>query len=244
MDQRRCGGHRRRHADQLPVGDRRQRRGFPQVLASETGTALAALATVVGPAVNWLGTIFVILSLGMASIHVSLASLFMMEERVPAGRPSKRGRFLVCISPIAVVFLVTEWVSISGNASYAGLLGFLSVISLPLLGGIFPVLLLAATRRKGDFVPGLVLRFLGSPVVLIGIYLFFLGAILVYGLFIYQDPIQRIITLVIGAAIVVVTFAMLRRGMLKKRAVVELHADYSPGGCGTSSTSPSAGSRP
>ena len=97
-------------------------------------------------------------------------------------------------------------------------------------GGIFPVLLLAATRRKGDFVPGLVLRFLGSPVVLIGIYLFFLGAILVYGLFIYQDPIQRIITLVIGAAIVVVTFAMLRRGMLKKRTVVELHADYSPGG--------------
>lgn len=202
----------------------------PQVLASETGTALVALATVVGPAVNWLGTLFVILSLGMASIHVSLASLFMMEERVPEGWSSKRGRFLVCISPIAVVFLVTEWVAISGNGSYAGLLGFLSVISLPLLGGMFPVLLLAATRRKGDFVPGLVLRFLGSPVVLTGIYLFFLGAIFVYGLFIYQDPVQRVITLVIGAAIVVVTFAMLRRGMLKKRAVVELHADYSPGG--------------
>ena len=202
----------------------------PQVLASETGTALAALATVVGPAVSWLGTIFVILSLGMASIHVSLASLFMMEERVPAGRLSKRGRFLVCISPIAAVFLVTEWVSISGNASYAGLLGFLSVIALPLLGGILPVLLLAATRRKGDFVPGLVLRFLGHPVLLTGIYVFFLGAIFVYGLFIYQDPVQRIVTLVTGVAIVVVTVEMLRRGMLKKRAVVELHADYSPGG--------------
>ena len=111
---------------------------------------------------------------------------------MPAGRLSKRGRFLVCISPVMGVFLVTEWLSITGNGSFAGLLGFLGVIALPLLGGIFPVLLLAATRRKGDFVPGLVLRFLGNPVVLVGIYLVFLGAIFVYGLFIYQGTIQRI----------------------------------------------------
>jgi amino acid permease len=202
----------------------------PETLAQETGTALTALAQQVGPAVNWLGTIFVILSLGMASIHISLGLLFTVEERLPAGRLGKRARFLVSISPVIGVFLVTEWLAITGNGSFAGLLGFVGAIALPLLGGIFPVLLLASTRRKGDFVPGLVLRLLGNPVILVGIYLIFLCAIFVYGLFIYQGAVERAVTLLIGAAIVVVTIEMLRRGALKKRAVVELHADYSPGG--------------
>jgi amino acid permease len=202
----------------------------PEVLAQETGTALTALAQVVGPAVNWLGTIFVILSLGMASIHVSLGLLFTVEERLPARGLGKRARFLVSISPVVGVFLVTEWLAITGNGSFAGLLGFVGAIALPLLGGIFPVLLLASTRRKGDFVPGLVLRLLGNPVVMVGTYFVFLGAIFVYGLFIYQGTIQKAVTLLIGSAIVVVTFEMLRRGALRKRAVVEMHADYSPGG--------------
>jgi amino acid permease len=201
----------------------------PEALAQETGTALTALAQEVGPAVNWLGTVFVMLSLGMASIHVSLGLLFTVEERLPAGRLGKRARFLVSISPVVGVFLVTEWLSITGNGSFAGLLGFVGAIALPLLGGIFPVLLLASTRRKGDFVPGLVLRLLGNPVVLVGTYLVFLGAIFVYGLFIYQGTIQKAVTLLIGGAIVVVTIEMLRRGALRHRAVVELHADYSPG---------------
>ena len=202
----------------------------PEVLARETGTALTALARQVGPAVSWLGTIFVILSLGMASIHVSLGLLFTVEERLPVGRLGKRVRFLAAISPVIGVFLVTEWLAITGNGSFAGLLGFVGAIALPLLGGIFPVLLLAATRRKGDHVPGLVLRLLGNPAVLVGVYLVFLGAIFVYGLFIYQGVVERIVTLLIGAAIVIVTIEMLRRGALRKRAVVELRADYSPGG--------------
>jgi len=205
----------------------------PPALAQETGTALTALARLVGPAVSWLGAIFVILSLGMACIHISLGLLFLAEERLPvqaAGWLGGRGRFLLSISPVVAVFLVAEWLAITGQGSFAGLLGFVGVIALPLLGGIFPVLLLAATRRKGDFVPGLVLRFLGHPVVLGGTYLLFLGSIFAYGLLIYQDPVERAVTLIVGSMVLIVTAIMLRRGALKTRAVVELRADYSPGG--------------
>ncbi len=205
----------------------------PQVLASETGTALTALATQVGPAVNWLGSAFVVLSLGMACIHISLGLLFLMEERLPTpseGGLGARGRFLLSISPVVAVFLVAEWLSITGAGSFAGLLGYVGVISLPLLGGIFPVLLLAATRRKGDFVPGLILRPLGNPVVLGGTYLLLLGSIFVYGLFIWAGAVERIITLLVGIVVLVATIIMLRRGAMDTRIVVELRGDFSRGG--------------
>jgi amino acid permease len=205
----------------------------PQALVSQTGTALTALAAQVGPIVNWLGSVFVVLSLGMACIHISLGLLFLMEERLPApsqGWLGARGRFLLSISPVVAGFLVAEWLSITGRGSFAGLLGFVGVIALPLLGGIFPVLLLAATRRKGDFVPGLVLRPLGNPIVLVGTYLLFLGSIFVYGLFIFAGVVERVATLLVGVAVLVVTVIMLQRGALHKRLVVELREDQSRDG--------------
>src|SRR6266487_3430759 len=45
----------------------------PQALTGFSGTALGPLATLVGPAVIVLGTIYAILAMGMASIHFSLA---------------------------------------------------------------------------------------------------------------------------------------------------------------------------
>jgi amino acid permease len=203
----------------------------PEALAAETGTALTALAGKVGTAVNWLGSVFVVLSLGMACIHISLGLLFLVEERLPAqseGRLGARGCFLLSISPVVAVFLVAEWLSITGEGSFAGLLGYVGVIALPLLGGIFPVLLLAATRRKGDFVPVLVLRLLGNPVVLVGTYLLFLGSIFVHGLFIYEGTMERAVTLLVGSVVLVVTIIMLRRGALDTRVVVELREDLTP----------------
>lgn len=205
----------------------------PQALAGQTGTALTALAVQAGPVVNWLGSACVVLSLGMASIHISLGLLFLMEERLPApsqGRPGSRGRFLLSISPVVVAFLVAEWLSITGQGSFAGLLGFVGALALPLLGGVFPVLLLAATRRKGDFVPGLVLRALGNPIILTGAYLLFVVCIFVYGLFIFEGIVERGVTLLAGVVTLGVTWVMLRRGALARRLVVELRQDQSLGG--------------
>jgi hypothetical protein len=91
-------------------------------------------------------------------------------------------------------------------------------------------LFLAAARRKGDFVPGVVYRLLGSPVVLVVIYLFFLATIFVHGLFLWEAPLERITALVVGLVVLAVTIMVLRGGALKPRAVVELRDDLSLNG--------------
>src|SRR5439155_19280920 len=55
----------------------------PSVLVGFSGTALTPLANVAGPAVNVFGTILVILAMGMASIHFSLALFFTVREWIP-----------------------------------------------------------------------------------------------------------------------------------------------------------------
>jgi len=86
---------------------------------------------------------------------------------------SKYGSFLAGASPLAAAFLVAEWLVLTGSVSFARLLSILGVIVIPLLGGIFPVLLLVAGRRKGERVPGAVYGFLDNPLLLVGIYVLF-----------------------------------------------------------------------
>jgi hypothetical protein len=202
------------------------------LLSDAAGTVLVPLAEQAGPAVKVLGTFLVALSLGLAAIQVSLAQYYSIQERFPAsgapnwfGRLGERGRFFVAISPMFPIFLLTEWVALTGSGSFARLLGFLGALALPLLSGMFPLLLLASTRRKGDFVPGVVYRLAGNRVLLAAAYLFFLGSIFVYGLFIWETAVERLITLLTGTAILAVTVLMLRRGALDRRLVVELRDD-------------------
>ena len=54
----------------------------------------------------------------------------------------------------------------------------------PLPTGLVPLLMLSASRRKGDYVPGSVLRFRGHPVSVAAIYLLVLVGILPHGPFI------------------------------------------------------------
>jgi amino acid permease len=203
-----------------------------QVLAAEAGTALVPLAAQVGPAVLALGSVVVVLSLGMATIHISLGVYYLIQERLPARAPGadERGRFLLSISPVIGVFLLAEYLAFTGGSSFAGLLGFSGVISLSLLGGIFPVLLVAAARRKGDFVPAAAPRLLGSPVVLVATYLLFLSAIFIHGLVIWPTPLERAVTLAVGVLVLLVTVVMLQRGALRSRVVLELRQDQSAGG--------------
>ncbi|GAG17051.1 unnamed protein product, partial [marine sediment metagenome] len=72
----------------------------PQVLAGQSGTALAPLAAQIGPSVQVLGSVFVILAMGMASILVTLGLFNLVRERLPTRRrpivvlPRRRGRLL------------------------------------------------------------------------------------------------------------------------------------------------------
>ena len=74
----------------------------------------------------------------------------------PAGAPtpilSRQGRFLTGVSPIVAVFLVSEWLLVTGSGSFSGTLSVVGVVVVALLALIFPVLLLAASRSK-DYIP-------------------------------------------------------------------------------------------
>jgi amino acid permease len=219
----------------------------PDVLAATSGTALTPLADVVGPIVLVLGTIFVILGMGMITIHFSLALFNQIREWLPAqSSPNetnvpvgltqrmrglllgRTGRFWIGVLPIALIFLWVEWLVFSGQDSFIGPLAFQGVITLPVLAGIFPMLMLTASRRKGDYVPALVWRFLGHPATVIGVYLIFLISILLHGLFIWSDPFLRLAALLAAGIVVVTTIVVIRQGVFVPRTVVEVRANQDP----------------
>ena len=138
---------------------------------------------------------------------------------------SKYGSLLAGAGPVVAAFLVAEWLVLTGSVSFAGLLSILGVIVIPLLTGIFPVLLLVASRRKGERVPGVVYRFLGNPLLLVGIYVLFLSSIFLHGLVVWEDPLQRASALLMSALVLSVTIAVSLRGGFARRLIVELLED-------------------
>jgi amino acid permease len=136
---------------------------------------------------------------------------------------SEHGSFVLGASPVAVAFLLAEWLLLTGSGSFTGLLSLIGVLIVPLLSGIFPVLMLVASRRKGERVPQAVYRFLGNPLLLAGIYVLFLASIFLHGLVIWSDPLQRAIALLVGVLVVGMSLAM--RGAFARRLVVELRED-------------------
>jgi len=205
----------------------------PQVLANEPGTALVPLIAQVGPVVGVLGAIFAVLSMGLGLIHFSLALFNLARERLTGQRTmawGRRGRFLASLSPVLVVFLVAEWLSFSSRVSFAGLLGLLGVLVDSLVGGIFPVLLLVASRRKGELVPEAVHRFLGHPLLITGIYLIYLLNLLFHGLVIWQNTAQRVVGVFVGLLMLGVTINLIRQGGFAPRLVLELREDQRRGG--------------
>jgi len=162
--------------------------------------------------------------------HEHLGGLRGASQRAWEKMQGGRIRFLLGLIPITFTFLVTERLLLTDSESFSGLISFLGVIVVSLLGGIFPVLLLLSSRRKGEYVPGRVYRYLGHPILVIGIYLLSLSGLFLHGLIIWQNPIQRAVALATGILILVMTIAMLQRGVFAPRAVVELRHDQTVNG--------------
>jgi hypothetical protein len=137
-------------------------------------------------------------------------------------RLGERGRFFLSASPVIILFLLAEWQLSNGKESFPGPLSLIGVIIFSLLAGIFPVLLLVSSRRKGEFVPGLVLRWLRYPVIIAGIYALYLASPFLHGLVIWQGPVERAAALAVGTLIIGLTIATARRGAFASRVVVEL----------------------
>jgi hypothetical protein len=142
---------------------------------------------------------------------------------------SGKGRFWLCASPVILVFLLSEALFLAGKASFAGVLGFGGVIANSLTAGIFPVLLLVSSRKKGDFIPAVVYRFLDHPLCAATIYLAFLANLFLHGLFIWRNPWARGTAVSFGLLVIVITIVMFRRGAFSRRTVLEFCADSRQG---------------
>jgi amino acid permease len=137
----------------------------------------------------------------------------------------ERGRFLLGIGPLVLVFLATEWLLFTDSESFSRPLSFLGVIVVSLMGGVFPALLLVAGRLKGEYVPEVVYRFLGHPALTWGVYLLSVGALFLHGLVLWRNPIERAIALGVGLLMLGLTITMARRRVFAPRMIVELRQD-------------------
>ena len=155
---------------------------------------------------------------------------FRVSRSSAVSRLGERGRFFLSASPVIMVFLLAEWLLITGKESFPGPLSLVGVIVVSLLAGIFPVLLLVSSRRKGEFVPGTLYRWLGHPVVIVGIYSLFLASVFLHGLVIWQNPVPRAAALLIGISMLAMTVAMMRRGAFTPRVVVEMRQELDEAG--------------
>ena len=158
-----------------------------------------------------------------------------MPPTAPAAAPQRRARvgprahFLLAASPVVAAFGVTEWMILTGSASFAGMLGFIGVIAVPLLSGVLPVLLVAASRRRGLPASSSPVRTYAATSVLVVVYVVFVGSVALHGL-IWQSAAQRAGAIVAAGLMVVFTMVLLRSGSLRRRLTVEVRGDARTGG--------------
>lgn len=212
----------------------------PTELAQTTGTVLGPLAQRAGPAVHLFGGLFVVLGMGMVTVYFALGLFNQVQEWLPVptstadAQPPRRFRswlqrsgvrFMLGVLPSLLIFLSVEWMLYSNQASFAGPLSLIGALGAPLLAGIFPILLLVISRRRGDYAPGVRWRWLGHPIILGLIYLIFFGGLLAHGLVIWPDLPRRMAALLTCAGILLLTGLVLRRRRLTPRTVVEVRQD-------------------
>jgi hypothetical protein len=141
----------------------------------------------------------------------------------------RTGRFVVSVAPLTVAFAVSEWLVVTGTGSFAGLLSFLGVVVVSLIAGLYPVLLIVASRRNGEYAPDPVRGYFGWPVLLVLVYLVFLALLVAHAAVIWTDPAQRVGAALAALAMVAIPVALTRSGAFARRVTVEVRDDQAAG---------------
>lgn len=221
----------------------------PEPLLGARGTAITPLGDAIGPVIHILGSIYVVLAIGIGSLYVALGLYNQVIELLPRstgadpgahGEPgggattpsllarigrTRRGRLLIGFAPAAAICVVLELVVLAGADSFAGPIAIGGVLLVPLVTGVFPLLLVVAARRKAEYVPQALLRIVGHPIVVSAGLVLFVLAVAIHGLVIWDGPIERIAALAVAGATVALLLWVRRSGVLGRRAVIELRRD-------------------
>lgn len=213
----------------------------PDALVGIAGTAITPLAAVVGPVVNVLGSIFAVLAIGLGTIYFSLGMSNQVLEWLPplrraapgaapdgTGARPRRGlddpfvRRTLSVLPTIGVFLLVAVLLLAGIASFTEPFGIIGVLTVPLLGGIFPMLIVAVARRRGEYVPGRVVRIIGARPTVILVSLLFLAAVFIHALFIWDGGWDQVIALAVGTGMAILMLRIAAGGRFRPRTVLEL----------------------
>jgi hypothetical protein len=207
----------------------------PEPLVGTRGTAITPLAEVI-PVVNILGALYVLLAIGIGSLYITLGLYNQVVELLPRPRggtqgllarisTSRRGRLIVGFAPAAAVCLVLEVLVLTGEDSFASALGVGGALLVPIITGVFPMLLIVAARRKGEYLAPSSLRLFGHPVVVGALISLFIAVVALHGLVIWDGPVERGAAIVAAVAMAVLVGWTWRSGAFRRRAVVELRRD-------------------
>ena len=128
-------------------------------------------------------------------------------------------------APLFCVFLIAEGLLLTNQESFTKVVEFAGVLGNVLIGGIFPVLLLVASRRKGELLPGKIIKLLNCSWLLGSIYSISLLIILAHGLFIWEHPLARMSAIGVTILSITITAIVLLTEALVARTVVELVED-------------------
>jgi hypothetical protein len=211
----------------------------PDPLVGTRGTAITPLAAVAGPIVDVLGSLYVVLAVGLGSLYCSIGLANQVLEYLPprsegraraGGRPAglrgllstRPGRYLAGLAPAFVAFALLEFLLITDQDWFARPVALVGVLTIPLLGGVFPMLLVVAARRRGEYVPGRVIGLFGNPVLAAAISAFFLAGIVLHGLVIWEDPLERAAALAMSALTIGLVVSILRGPAFRRAATIEI----------------------
>jgi amino acid permease len=203
----------------------------PAEMLGFAGTSIEPLARVSGPLVSLFGAAFVVLAMGLATVTCSLALYNQAREALPdrwfSAGPAlhwKNAR-LMSSTPVVLAFGAVPVMMALGGGSFSGPIALLGTVATPILGGVFPMLMLLAARRRGEFVPADAPRGLGHPAIVAAIAGLFTAGIVVQGSVIWQDLPSRLLA---GGAVIVILamcFRTWQAGAFRPRAVLRLAAD-------------------
>ena len=151
-------------------------------------------------------------------------------RRIHTGVASSRsGRLFVSALPLALAFAFSEYLVLSGAGSFAGLLSFLGIIVVSLLAGLCPILLLVAARRKGEYAPEPAWAVLGSPLLLVPVYVLFLGVLVLHAALIWTAPAERATAAAAALAMLLVPVLLARARAFRRSVTFELCDDARAG---------------
>lgn len=208
----------------------------PSRLASESGTALVPLTEKAGFGVLAIGTVFVILGLGMGSVHFSLGIFNMARELFVGGKTEKallrRFKFAQSISvpnllsllPLMAIFGYVQFAFYSGQYSFIKPLELNGSLLTPLLAGLFPVLLLVVSRRRGRAIGGAKLSsLLTHPILLGAIALLYFSSLILHATLIWTDPLSQGLAFVAAVIMVVCILELVGKRAFRSRVLVEIN---------------------